>query len=72
MPLYQGYSRATISKNIKLLRVREGKPIKQAVAIAMSMARRSAERAGVRPAHLRMGWKRKPRRPRRVSHGGSR
>ncbi len=39
MPLKQGYSRKSISANIKTLE-KEGKPHKQAVAIAMDIARR--------------------------------
>ena len=53
MPLYGGYSRKTISKNIRMLRVREGKPIRQAVAIAMSSAKKAAKAAGVSPSWLR-------------------
>lgn len=37
MPLKQGYSQETIGKNIKTL-LKEGKPRKQAIAIALGVA----------------------------------
>ena len=44
MPLKKGYSKKSISKNIKTEMAR-GKPQKQAVAIALDVARRAAEKA---------------------------
>ncbi len=43
MPLKKGYSRKTISQNIKTLR-REGRPQRQAVAIALNIARSARRR----------------------------
>jgi hypothetical protein len=62
MPLVHGYSRASISKNIRTLR-REGRKRSQSVAIALSTARAAARRAGVSPA-----WLRPSKRRRRAKH----
>ncbi len=47
MPLKKGSGKATVSQNIKT-EMAAGKPQRQAVAIALSEARRSAGRKGKR------------------------
>ena len=45
MPMTKGYSKKTIGKNIAM-EMKSGKPQKQAVAMAMGMAAKSAKEAG--------------------------
>ena len=43
MPLVQGYSKRSISKNVKA-EMKKGRPQKQAVAIALSTARKAKKK----------------------------
>jgi|MudIll2142460700_1097286.scaffolds.fasta_scaffold82307_3 hypothetical protein len=45
MPLKEGYSQKTVSKNIKT-EMKSGRPQKQAIAIALEKAREAKKRAG--------------------------
>jgi len=44
MPIKKGYSKETVSKNIKT-EMKSGKPQKQAVAIALNVAKKAKEAA---------------------------
>jgi hypothetical protein len=47
MPLKRGKSKKTVSSNIRTL-VNEGRPQKQAIAIALNMSRRTHKRKGTK------------------------
>ncbi len=51
MPVFRGYSKATMGKNIAQEK-KAGRPTDQAVAIAYSEARKAAKKKGKRPAYL--------------------
>lgn len=61
MPLKQGYSQKTISKNIAA-EIRSGRPQRQAIAIALSTARKAAKRAGKKNIVRRLTKKTRSRR----------
>lgn len=52
MPHKQGYSRKTISHNIRHM-IAAGHPRKQAIAASLATARKVAKAKGVSPSHLR-------------------
>lgn len=52
MPLKQGCSKKAISENIRT-EIHAGKPQKQAVAIALSVARKNANKCTVNPPKLK-------------------
>lgn len=54
MPLKRGYGKKTIAKNIRT-EIKAGRPVKQAVAIAYSVARKAA------PTRLRSRFTRRPK-----------
>lgn len=60
MPLIHGYSRTSISKNIRLMR-KEGRKQRQAIALALATARAAAKKAGASPAWLRGSRRRRQR-----------
>lgn len=61
MPLAKGWSRETISKNIAKLMREEGYPQKQAVAIALNVARKCRADQACRNLHSGDGPPPKPR-----------
>jgi hypothetical protein len=73
MPLFRGYSRKTITKNIRRLIREEGMPQRQAIAIALSKARVSARESSKRPLWLEMRRRvRAKQKKRRARHRATR
>jgi hypothetical protein len=52
MPLKRGYSKPTISHNIRT-EMHAGTPSRQAIAIAYNIARNAARAAGKKPPYLK-------------------
>ena len=74
MPLKHGFSKKTISKNIKT-EMEHGKPHEQAIAIAMSEARKAkaghyAEGGMIKSKSILEGIKRKKHETQHLAHGG--
>ena len=71
MPLLKGFSRKTISRNIRS-EIHAGRPRKQAIAMALDTARVSAREAGKRPLWLAYKNKKKTKKLRKTRHSRTR
>ena len=58
MPLKKGYSKKSVSKNIKT-EMAKGRPQKQAIAIALDVAREAQKKAGKKPMPMKKASKKK-------------